>query len=163
MNRLRGWATSGALLLLVVSPLAAQAPPPGPEAEVMDVVNRLFVAMRAGDSATVRTLFHPDLDKIASSFVQQDGTPVVRFGNLDVFANSVGSAAPGDFDERLGAAEIRIDENLATVFTPYAFYLKEQLSHCGVNVFLIARTGDAWKIVGLADTRRWQDCGEWLP
>ena len=159
----RGWGTFGALLLVSASPLRAQAPPPDPESQVMKVVNELFVAMRAGDSATVRTLFHPDLEKMASSFRQRDGTPVVRFGDLDEFANAVGSAAAGDFDERIGPADIRIHDNLATVFTPYAFYLKEQLSHCGVNVFLIARTGDEWKIVGLADTRRRQDCGEWLP
>jgi hypothetical protein len=34
--------------------------------------------------------------------------------------------------------------------------------HCGVNVFLIARVGEAWQIVGLADTRRQQGCEEWL-
>ncbi len=163
MMGIRGWGVHGALLLLVASPLTAQAPPPGPEAQVMDVVNELFVAMRAADSATVRTLFHPELEKMASSFLQRDGTPVARFGDLEGFANSVGSAAPGDFDERLGPAEIHVHDNLATVFTPYAFYLKEQLSHCGVNVFLIARTGDDWKIVGLADTRRRQNCEEWLP
>jgi hypothetical protein len=163
MKGIGEWSWLGALLLLVAPPLNAQSPPPDPESEVMQVVDELFVAMRAADSATVRNLFHPELEKMASSFVQRDGTPVVRFGDLEGFASSIGAAAPGDFDERLGPPEITIHDNLATVFTPYAFYLKEQLSHCGVNVFLIARTGDDWKIVGLADTRRWSDCGEWLP
>jgi hypothetical protein len=57
---------------------------------------------------------------------------------------------------------MRIDDNLATVVTPYAFYHNGNLSHCGVNVFQIARVGDEWKIVGLADTRRRQGCEEWL-
>jgi hypothetical protein len=150
------------LVLLVVSPARAQEPPPHPEAQVMAVVNQLFDAMRAADAEAVQSLFHPELEKIASSGAQRDGVPVVRFGDLDGFVTSVGGASPGDFDERLGNPQIRIDDNLATVFTPYAFYLKGQLSHCGVNVFLIARTGDDWKIVGLADTRRMQGCEEWL-
>ncbi|MCL7967656.1 MAG: nuclear transport factor 2 family protein [marine benthic group bacterium] len=163
MRGIRGRGLFGVLLLLAAPTLGAQTAPPDAESQVMKVVDELFVAMRAADSATVRTLFHPELEKMASSFLQRDGTPVVRFGDLEGFANSVGAAAPGDFDERLGRAEIHMHDNLATVFTPYAFYLKEQLSHCGVNVFLIARTGDDWKIVGLADTRRRQDCEEWLP
>lgn len=153
---------AGALSLLVTSSVQAQEPPPHPEAQVMAVVNQLFDAMRAADADAVRGLFHPELEKMASSGLQQDGAPVVRFGDLEGFATSVGGANPGDFDERLGNPQIRIDDNLATVFTPYAFYLRGQLSHCGVNVFLIARTGDDWKIVGLADTRRMQGCEEWL-
>ena len=153
---------SGALLLLVAAPVGAQEPPPDPEAQVMAVVNGLFDAMRAADSAAVRTAFHPDLERMASSGQQDDGVPVVRFGDLTGFAEAVGGASPGDFDERLGNPQIRIDDNLATVFTPYAFYLKGQLSHCGVNVFLVARTGYEWRIIGLADTRRMQGCEEWL-
>ena len=152
----------GALLLLGAVPAGAQEPPPHPEAQVMDLVNQLFDAMRAADADAVRGLFHPDLEKMASSGLQGDGVPVVRFGDLEGFATSVGGASPRDFDERLGNPQIRIDDNLATVFTPYAFYLKGQLSHCGVNVFLIARTGDEWRIIGLADTRRTQGCEEWL-
>jgi hypothetical protein len=152
----------GTLLLLVAPTVLAQEPPPDPEAQVMQVVNDLFDAMRAADSATVRTLFHPELVKMASSFRQRDGTPAVRFGGLAGFASSVGGAAPGEFDERLGKPEVVLNDNLATVFTPYAFYLNQQLTHCGVNVFLIARSGDDWRIVGLADTRRLEDCEEWL-
>ena len=152
----------GALLLLMAPRAWAQADPPNSEAQVMSVVNGLFDAMRAADSAAVRAAFHPDLERMASSGQQSDGVPMVMFGDLSGFAEAVGGASPGDLDERIGAADIRIDDNLATVFTPYAFYLKGQLSHCGVNVFQVARTGYEWKIVGLADTRRRQGCKEWL-
>jgi hypothetical protein len=152
----------GALLLLVAPRAWAQADRPDPEAQVMSVVNGLFDAMRAADSAAVRAAFHPDLEKMASSHQRPDGVPVVKFGDLNGFAVAVGGASPGDFDERIGEADIRIDDNLATVVTPYVFYLKGQLSHCGVNVFQIARTGYEWKIVGLTDTRRGQGCQEWL-
>ncbi len=130
--------------------------------EVMAVIDGLFDAMRGADSAAARRAFHPELLRLASSG-EREGTPAVGFGEVERFVRSIGGAAPGDLDERIGEAEIRVDDNLATVFTPYAFHYKGQLSHCGVNVFLVARTADGWKIVGLADTRRGQGCEEWLP
>ncbi len=157
----------GAATALVAATLAlpaggrAQEIGDGERDRVMAVVDGLFDAMRAADSATVRALFHPELQRMASSGVRE-GTPAIMFGDLEGFARAVGGAAPGDLDERIGPAEVRIDDYLATVFTPYAFHYKGQLSHCGVNVFLIARTGADWKIVGLADTRRRDGCEEWL-
>jgi hypothetical protein len=109
----------------------------------------------------VRELFHPEMDKMATSGVR-DGVADVGFGAVARFVEAVGGAEPGALDEKIGPAEIRIDDNLATVFTPFAFYFNGNLSHCGVNVFLIARVGEDWRIVGLADTRRRQGCEEWL-
>ncbi len=131
------------------------------EDEVQAIVNALFDAMRDADSAAVRELFHPEMGKMASSGTR-DGVADVGYGAIEGFVEAVGDAEPGAFDERIGPAEIRIDDNLATVFTPYAFHYNGNLSHCGVNVFLIARVGEDWRIVGLADTRRRQGCEEWL-
>jgi len=139
------------------TPIMAQSA----EDEVLAVVDALFDAMRAADSAAVRELFHPEMGKMASSGVR-DGVAGVGFGAISGFVEAVGGAEPGAFDEKIGPAEIRIDDNLATVFTPYAFHYNGNLSHCGVNVFLIARVGEDWRIVGLADTRRGQGCEEWL-
>ena len=148
---------AGMLFGGITTPAAGQSA----EDEVRAVVDDLFDAMRAADSAAVRKLFHPEMDKMASSGVR-DGMAAVGFGAIDGFAKAVGEAGPGAFDEKIGPAEIRIDDNLATVFTPYAFHYNGNLSHCGVNVFLIARVGETWQIVGLADTRRSQGCEEWL-
>jgi hypothetical protein len=154
-----------AIATLVASVLfAGIAAPAGAQSageEVEEVVDALLDAMRAADSAAVRELFHPELGEMASSGAR-DGVPGVGFGTIDGFVQAVGGAEPGSFDEKIGPAEIRIDDNLATVFTPYAFHYNGNLSHCGVNVFLIARVGEDWRIVGLADTRRGQGCEEWL-
>ncbi|MBT8478194.1 MAG: nuclear transport factor 2 family protein [Gemmatimonadetes bacterium] len=150
-------AVVGILFGIFALPAAAQSE----EDEVRAVVDALFDAMRAADSAAVRSLFHPEMEVMASSGAR-DGVAGVRFGAIEGFIEQVGGAEPGAFDERIGPAEIRIDDNLATVFTPYAFHYNGNLSHCGVNVFLIARVGEVWRIVGLADTRREQGCEEWL-
>ncbi len=154
-----------AIISLAVVLLAGGAPGPvrgqDTEAEVMEVVESLFDAMRASDSAAVRAAFHPELEKIGSSG-SREGVAGVRFGELMGFLEAVGSSEPGALDEKIGTSDIRIDDNLATVFTPYAFYYNGNLSHCGVNVFQIALMADEWKIVGLVDTRRREGCEEWL-
>jgi len=138
-------------------PIAAQSE----EDSVRAVVQALFDAMREADSSAVRSLFHPELQQMASSGMRA-GQPAVAFGDIDAFVKAVGEAEPGSLDERIGPPEIRIDDQLATVTTPYAFHYNGNLSHCGVDVFLIARVGDDWRIVGLADTRRRDGCEEWL-
>jgi hypothetical protein len=35
----------------------------------------------------------------------------------------------------------------------------EKYSHCGVDVFMLVKTADGWKISTLADTRR-KSCGK---
>jgi Putative lumazine-binding len=148
---------AGSIFGGIAAPVAAQTT----EDEVEAVVDALFDGMRAADSAAVRGLFHPEMVNMASSG-ERDGIGGVEFGDIDGFVRAVGGAEPGAFDERIGPAEIRIDDNLATVFTPYTFYYNGNLSHCGVDVFLLARVGEDWRIVGLADTRRQQGCEEWL-
>ena len=140
-----------------VAPVSAQSD----EDQVRAVVQALFDAMRAADSAAVRGLFHPDLERMATSG-ERGGEAGVAFGEIDGFVKAVGGAEPGAFDERIGPPDIRIDDHLATVVTPYVFYHNGNLSHCGVDVFLIARVGEVWRIVGLADTRRGDGCEEWL-
>jgi len=148
---------AGSIFGGIAAPVAAQTA----EDEVEAVVDALFDGMRAADSVAVRGLFHPEMVNMASSG-ERDGIGGVEFGDIDGFVRAVGGAEPGAFDERIGPAEIRIDDNLATVFTPYTFYYNGNLSHCGVDVFLLARVGEDWRIVGLADTRRRQGCEEWL-
>lgn len=146
--------------VLMVS-TAAPSPAQEEQDEVRAVVGALFDAMRQADSAAVRELFHPQMQQMASSG-ERGGVPFVGFGQVDRFVQLVGEAEPGALDEHIGPPEIRVDDHLATVFTPYAFHYNGSLMHCGVNVFLIARVEENWRIVGLADTRREQGCEEWL-
>ncbi len=36
--------------------------------------------------------------------------------------------------------------------------LEKLVSHCGVDAFQIAKSGGAWRIIGLTDTRRSEGC-----
>ncbi|MFQ5679630.1 MAG: nuclear transport factor 2 family protein [Gemmatimonadota bacterium] len=125
------------------------------EEEVLAVVRQLFDGMRAADSAAVRGVFHPAAQLFGTG--ERDGAPNVNVIPADRFVQAVGGAT-GGWDERIWDPAVQIDGNLATVWTPYVFYLNGEFSHCGVDAFLLARTPAGWKIVSLADTRRRDGC-----
>ena len=65
--------------------------------------------------------------------------------------------------ETIAAPEVRIADDLASVWAPYVFHVGEKLSHCGEDAFQLARTDrgwPGWKIVAVAYTRRTEGCRE---
>ena len=60
--------------------------------------------------------------------------------------------------EKLLSYDIRIDGNLASVWTPYEFYLNGNFSHCGANSFQLFHNNGKWEIIFLVDMRRRGDC-----
>lgn len=166
VTRTAGAAALAALLLapgtlpaqsVMVTPDPAEA-----EAAAVAVITDLFDAMRESDAERMRALFAADVAGFPSSYVNQQGEPAINFGGLDGFLESVAGAEPGSLDEQFVVRDVIVDDNLVTVVTPYTFTYQGDFSHCGVDVFLIARQGAEWKIAGLADTRRRAGCENWL-
>ncbi len=125
--------------------------------KVLAVINQLFDGMRAGDSAMVSAVFYPKATMF-SSFTDQDGKPVLRKGDLQKFLEAIGTPHEEIWDEPIWDTEVRIDGNLAQVWTKYAFYAGEKFSHCGVDAFQLTRTEEGWKIFHLTDTRQREGC-----
>jgi len=119
------------------------------------VLNTLFDGMRAGDSAAVRAVFHPEA-RLHTALGPAD-TAAVRATSVDAFVGAVGQPRERSWDERIWDVEIRTDGPLAHAWVPYAFYVGEDLSHCGVNAVQFVQTSDGWRILQLTDTRR-SDC-----
>lgn len=147
------------LILLLVAgvtlPARAQAGESDRQA-VLATLHRLFEGMRTGDSAAVRAAFHPQA-YLATALEGRNG-PVLRVDTLESFVRAVGTPHDDVWDERLFGEEVRIDGPLASVWTEYSFFLGSRFSHCGVDAFQLARTGEGWKIIALTDTRRQTGC-----
>jgi hypothetical protein len=62
------------------------------------------------------------------------------------------------YDERISFDLVKIDGELASVWTPYKFYAGEKFSHCGVDSYQLVKLNGEWKIQYLIDTRRKQGC-----
>lgn len=145
--------SSRRLLLPVLLLLALPARAQHPEDEVRLVIDQLFDGMRAGDSTLVRQVFDPGAQTFTTGF-RNDGTPAVQMGDINRFIQAVGTPHDAVWDERIWDVEIRVDDNLASAWIKYAFFLGDQFSHCGVDAFIFVRRPEGWKVVHLSDTRR---------
>lgn len=143
----------GLALLALAAPLAQPLhAQDSPEAGVRAVVDRLFEGMRSGDSAMVRSVFHPEARLLTTAV--RDGEPVVQVGSIDEFVRAVGTPHDEVWNEQVSAVEIRVDDPLATAWMDYRFSLGETFSHCGVNAFQLFRSEQGWQVIQITDTRR---------
>lgn len=51
--------------------------------------------------------------------------------------------------ERIWDVEVLSHDRLATVWTPYDFYLNGEFSHCGRNSFSLIHDNDGWRIASV--------------
>jgi Putative lumazine-binding len=143
------------LLAGATAPAAAQTSTPD-RAAVLAVVQRLFDGMRAGDSAAVRSTFHPSA--LLATAAAREGKTLVRIDTVNAFVRAVGTPHSETWDERIRSTKVEMDGPLASVWAEYSFYAGGKFSHCGIDAFQIARDGEAWRIVALMDTRRKDGC-----
>jgi hypothetical protein len=129
---------------------AAQHPE---EAAVRATIDRLFEGMKKGDSSLVRGVFHPTA-RLQTAYVNREGKPALQSEPIDAFVKAVGTPHKEVWDERVSDYAIRIDDNLATAWTPYEFYLDGKYLHEGVNSFQLFHSPQGWKIIQICDTRR---------
>ncbi|WP_343631805.1 nuclear transport factor 2 family protein [Fluviicola sp.] len=140
------------LFLLLVVPVFGYAQK-AEKKEVRRVIDQLFEGMRKGDSSMVRKTFFPNAT-LNTSFVNKKGEAKFHCDSIHSFLNAIGKPHEEVWDERLLSCEIKIDDNLATVWTKYAFYVDNVYSHEGVNAFQLVKTDGSWKILIITDTRR---------
>jgi hypothetical protein len=151
------WAASLALPIFCgVAPTSLAAQSDSDRAAVMEVVERLFDAMRARDGAMAASVFHPEA-RLISTGVDGEGDPRIQIQSTEGFVSAVGQGGEA-WDEPLFDPEVRVDGNLAHVWVFYRFYLGDRFSHCGYDSFQLVRTAEGWKIISLGDTRRTEGC-----
>jgi ketosteroid isomerase-like protein len=128
---------------------------------VLQVIQKLFAAMRAKDSKAISSLFVKDGQLVAAELPQTgNGPSTTQLVSVDVFAKMIADSKGGDeFIEEMKDPEVRIFGDLAIVFGHYTFHLGEMLRHCGTNSFHLLRTADGWKIGNGASTLEFK-CGE---
>jgi hypothetical protein len=128
------------------------------EEQIKASINQVFDGMRKNDTSLVREVLH------ASCFLKSIGkskTGEVRLQEdaISDWLKQIGTKREGVvLDERLTSYDIKIDGEMAMAWTPYEFYVNDKFYHCGVDVFTLMHTEKGWKIVGIVDTRRKENC-----
>ena len=128
------------------------------EEQIKASINQVFDGMRKNDTTLVRQVLH------SSCFLKTIGknkTGEVRLQEdaIGEWLKQIGTKREGVIlDERLTSFDIKIDDEMAMAWTPYDFYVNDKFNHCGVDVFTMMKTDKGWKIVGIVDTRRKENC-----
>jgi hypothetical protein len=144
-----------AIVLAFASFLVAQSP--NDEDSAIEVVNKLFAAMKAKDADAIRSVFSSDGQLIAIDRPRDGkGASKLRLFTGDAFATMIAGSKGPDFIEQMPSPEARISGDLAVVSGRYTFHLGDKLSHCGMNTFNLVRTESGWKIGNAASTLEFQ-------
>ena len=143
-------------LLILLTLLSYNAEAQSEEEAVKVVINALFEGMRRSDSTGLKAVFAPGA--ILQTIASKDGKVSVRTDVVANFITAVSKPQGVILDERIIFGAILVDGALASVWTPYKFYLGEKFSHCGVNSFQLVKLDGSWKIQYLIDTRRKEAC-----
>ncbi|HZD06218.1 MAG TPA: nuclear transport factor 2 family protein [Longimicrobiales bacterium] len=151
--------------IVLIAALLAAAPAPsraqdGERDAVRTVVDRLFQGMAEADSAMARSAF-ADGARFASVAVQEEAA-TFQYQNVDGWLGAV-AGSERRWEERIHDVEVRVDDDVASVWAPYTFLLDGEVHHCGVDSMELLRTPEGWKITQLSDTRRTEGCAAGEP
>ena len=126
--------------------------------EIKNTIETFFVGLQKGDSTVLKSTLHKDL-KIQTTFTNKKGEKILKTETRSKLLTNVANKKPENtYLEKLLSYTIKIDGNLASVWTPYEFYLNEKFSHCGANSFQLFNNNGKWEIIYLVDMRRKNDC-----
>jgi hypothetical protein len=123
------------------------------EAEIQKVIETLFDGMKNKNASLVAQCFHPEA--MMHTTLSKDNGATLGGNSVQDFINRIATTpAETILDERILSYKINIDGDMASVWTPYEFYVNDNFSHRGVNSFQLIRTAEGWKITYVIDTRR---------
>lgn len=146
------------ILIAIVFSVGISAQNQSEEKAIKKVISTFFDALHQGDSTLMKSTLHQDL-KIQTTFTNKEGDKQLRTQTKAQLLKGVASKKVSDkYLEKLLSYTIKIDGNLASVWTPYEFYLNGNFSHCGANSFQLFNNNGQWEIIYLVDMRRRSNC-----
>jgi hypothetical protein len=136
------------LFVLLGQPAVSQVPSDpdaGERKAVLKVVQEFFDTMASKDVDGARRILIPE--GRFHSIREQEGKQVIRTFTNEEYLGDL-SEGKNRLRERMWSPEVHIRGFIATVWTPYDFWIDDELSHCGVDSFNLIKTGGKWKISG---------------
>jgi hypothetical protein len=132
-------------ILFAVAPVSTRAQGTADRDAVLTTVQAFFDTMTARDVEGARKIlmsqgrFH--------AMRTRDGKSDPRaFSNEEYLADL--QASQRTMRERMWNPEVRVHGLIATVWTPYDFWIDGKFSHCGIDAFDLIKTEEGWKLAG---------------
>jgi sporulation-control protein spo0M len=127
------------------------------ETQIKNTINTFFTGMRSADSMLLKNTLAPAA-LLQTIVVDNQGKTAVKNADINKFILTIGTPHKEIYDERIEFGSIKTDGMLASVWTPYKFYVGEKFSYCGVNSFQLVKLHGEWKIQYIIDTRKKNGC-----
>jgi hypothetical protein len=147
------------LAFFSASPLvfAQKSKPEDPEKAIKSTINRFFEGIEKGDTSLLKSTCTSGM-VLQTFMADKEGKMQVYNEELADFLSMIATPTTDKYDERIRFEAIHAEKSLASVWTPYSFYINGKRSHCGTNSFQLVKMADGWKIQYIIDTRRKQGC-----
>ncbi|WGH74837.1 nuclear transport factor 2 family protein [Tenacibaculum tangerinum] len=125
---------------------------------IKNTIETFFDGLHKGDSTLVASTLNSSIT-IQTTFTNKEGAKILVTENKAKLLTSIATKKPEHtYLEKLLSWDIKVDGNLASVWTPYEFYLNGKFSHCGANSFQLFNNNGKWEIIYLVDMRRKNNC-----
>jgi hypothetical protein len=124
------------------------------EVAVLAAVERFFTAVRDKDRAGILAAVLPE--GLATA-IRLDGGPPYRSWHWTTYVeNALGAREV--WTERLIAPQVRVERDIAMVWSRYELLADGNFSHCGVDHFDLVRRDGRWLVYNLTWTNQTQGC-----
>lgn len=125
---------------------------------IKNTIETFFEGLHKGDSTIVSSTLHTTI-KMQTTFTNKKGEKRLVTESKEKVLTGIANKKPEHtYLEKLLSWNIHIDGNLASVWTPYEFYLNDKFSHCGANSFQLFNNNGKWEIIYLVDMRSRSNC-----
>lgn len=116
---------------------------------VLATVQAFFDTMASRDVEGARRVLMPEGRFYSTR--DQDGQTAVRASPVEDYLKTL-AGRKQDNRERIWSPDVRVHGPIASVWTPYDFWVDRKFSHCGIDIFDLVKTAEGWKISGLTYT-----------
>lgn len=125
---------------------------------VQKTIETFFEGLHQQDSVLIKRTVSDDVVMRRIS-IDSTGKASLRKQDFSEFLKAiVNIPKTTEFEETIKSYSIQIDGPMAHVWTPYAFRLNGEFSHCGTNSFQLFKADKDWKIIYIIDTGRKEGC-----
>ncbi|GHA29777.1 hypothetical protein GCM10007103_08800 [Salinimicrobium marinum] len=147
-------------LFIIVFSITSYSQKTSEEENVKQTIETFFDGFHSRDSLIMKSVVNEEI-VMQSIGRNPEGELKLHHEDFGKFLKSIISIpATTLFREELHSYEIKIDGDMANVWTPYTLYVNEVFQHCGVNNFQLFRKNEEWQIIYLVDTRRKEGCDQ---
>jgi Putative lumazine-binding len=138
---------SGLTLALSGPTLAAKSVSPEEKA-VLVPLQALLDGLARRDKAGMAAQLLPG----GGATLMRSGKPVQM--GFDAFVERLSAPGTDTREERIHNPLIRIDDNIAIIWTRFVFVLNGKVDHCGTDIVNLVKADGRWLISSIGDTSR---------